>query len=152
MKKIISRILPPIGGLILLFVLTWVFFPYFYSTKNWEAKTKFQVSKISWTTELIGTSNDFPDTKLVFFLHKTNGDSLKISYPADIKNNKNIKVGDIVYLYELRKDLPCVSKSSSLNNSIKWRYYWICDISPIKNTILFIVLLIFIMQLCYKKL
>lgn len=148
MKEFFFRFKKPLAIFVILVAFVWMSFPYFFSNQPWKMTKQFQVADISWTTELIGTANDFPDTRVVFLFSDEHENEVELLFPADICDNSDIKVGDFVYIYELRKGVSCVSKNSSIDSyKLKWKYYWRCDISPIKNTVIVILILWFFMQL-----
>lgn len=144
MKKFFLQFRTPIVLLVALVLCFWLFFPYLFSGKEWKVEEKFRVTKTDWTSELVGSSNDFPDTRIVYLLYGEDNVARNLIYPLDILDNSKIAVGDFVYVYELREGRACVSRCPAIDDyGLRWHYYWNCDVSPIKNAIVFLLFVAF---------
>lgn len=145
MKKIFSRFKAPVVTLIALVFFGFLFFPYLFSNKKWEAKAQIRVMEKGWTTELVGTANDFPDTKVVDYILDNRGNKIKIASKQDIVSNKPIELGKTYYLYALRGNKFCLSEESHIQNyGLRLKYYWSCDSAPIRSTIIWIIFFVFV--------
>ena len=145
MKNFISRFQTPFWFLVAFVAMVWVSFPYLFSNEAWEEKGKIVVKDFSWTTELVGTANDFPDTKIVNLLYDETGNVARVFYLNDILSGEEILRGDTVYMYALSGEKLCMSHYEiGKNYELRWKYYWYCDQAPVRNGIIFILFVVFI--------
>ena len=145
MKNFFSRFKAPIVLFVALVFFGFLFFPYLFSNKKWEAKTQIRVVEKGWTTELVGTANDFPDTKVVDYILDNRGNKINVASHRDFVNNKPIEVEKAYYVYALRSNKICLSEESCIQNyGLRWKYYWSCDKAPIRSTIIWIIFFVFV--------
>ena len=140
MKNFISKFQTPFWILVAFVAMVWISFPYLFSNEPWEARGKVVVKDFSWTTEQVGSANDFPDTQIVNLLYDENGDVARVFYLNDILTGEEVSRGDTVYMYALSGEKLCMShREINQNYGLKWKYYWYCDTAPVRNTVIFVL-------------
>ncbi len=145
MKNFFFKFKFSILALIVLILVSYIFFPYLFSNKQWVVKEELVVKNIDWKTELIGTANDYPDTKIIYCFYGEDGKAKEVVYPLDVLDGSSIEQYELVYLYALKDDVACLSHSSQIKDySARWNYYWCCDFSPVKTTIVFLLMVVFL--------